>query len=456
MSLSHKSMADSQAEKNSQPVTAPCRQSYEYVLSVLNESHNRRIKPGLSRIRTLLTAVGNPHHDFPAIHIAGTNGKGSVAAMLSAMLAAGGLKTGLYTSPHLEDYRERICLNSKPIPCDQLMALFEALSAPVDDMPYDDRPTPYELSTAIAFAWFSRQKVDVAVVETGMGGRWDATNALENVLVSVITNVSYDHCHYLGSDLTSIAAEKAGIIKKGAPVLTGASEPAYTIITSAAKAAGSRVYACGREITWECVSADDGAVFMNISLGGNLIPGLPKSLRGHHQEMNMALAAAAANLLPARYRPDTTTMRTGLSMVEWPGRLEIFTGTPSFLLDGAHNPDGMKALCNYLDTLTGRYPHLAAVIGILADKDASAMLARLSQSVSNPYFVSPASDRALSAEKMAALWPRSGEATACKDLPEAIRLATSTVGDNGLICIAGSLYLIGQARTLLKGGKRCL
>ncbi|MGI6384723.1 MAG: bifunctional folylpolyglutamate synthase/dihydrofolate synthase [bacterium] len=455
MILSHKHVADSQSENNSQPVTGPCRQSYGDIISVLNESHNRRIKPGLSRITALLTAMGNPHHNFPAIHIAGTNGKGSVAAMLSAILAAGGLKTGLYTSPHLEDYRERIRLNGKPIPCDQLRALFESLPVPADDMPYNDKPTPYELSTAIAFAWFSRQKADIAVVETGMGGRWDATNALENVLISIITSVSYDHCHYLGSDLISIAAEKAGIIKKGVPVLTGASEPAYTAIASAAKAAGSRIYACGREILWECVSDDTDAVFMNIFLDGKLIPGLPKSLQGRHQEMNLALASAAANLLPARYRPDTTTMRAGLSMVEWPGRLEIFSGTPSFLLDGAHNPDGMEALCNYLDTITGRYSHLATVIGILADKDASAMLGRLSQSVSNPYFVSPASDRALSAKEMAAMWPRSGEATACKDLPEAIRLATATVGDNGLICIAGSLYLVGEARTLLRGGKRC-
>jgi len=432
--------------------------SYEDVLSVLNESHNRRIKPGLSRITSLLSAMGNPHCDFPAIHIAGTNGKGSVAALLSAMLTAGGLKTGLYTSPHLQDYRERMRLNGKLITRRQLVELFESLPAQTEDDIPDNIPTPYELGTALALTWFSRQAVDIAVVETGMGGKWDATNVLENVVVSVITNISYDHCDYLGSDLVSIASEKAGIIKRETPVLTGASGPAYEVISSAAAAAGSRIYACGREITWEHASGDTAGAaqqLMDVGFEDRLIKNLPQRLPGCHQEMNLALAVSAACLLPDRLRPDEETMRKGLSKADWPGRLELFPGTPSFLLDGAHNPDGMEALCRYLDTLSIRYPRLVAVTGILADKDAAAMIGRLSQSVSTSNFISPASDRARVANDMAAMWPRSGEAKACGDLPEAMRLAAADAGKDGLVCVAGSLYLAGEARTLLGGGERC-
>ncbi|MDD3928106.1 MAG: bifunctional folylpolyglutamate synthase/dihydrofolate synthase [bacterium] len=442
---------------NQQPTTVPCGSSYEHVLSVLNESHNRRIKPGLLRITSLLSAMGNPHRDFPAIHIAGTNGKGSVAAVLSAMLTSGGLKTGLYTSPHLQDYRERMRLNGNPITRRELVGIFKSLPAQAEGEISDNIPTPYELGTALAFTWFSRLGVDIAVVETGMGGRWDATNVLENVVVSIITNISYDHCDYLGNDLASIASEKAGIIKNGTPVLTGASGPAYEVISSAAAAAGSPIYACGREITWEHGSGDTAgaAQLTDVGFEDRLIKNLPQRLPGCHQEMNLALAVSAACLLPDRFRPDEETMRKGLSSADWPGRLELFPGTPSFLLDGAHNPDGMEALCTYLDTLSNRYPRLVAVTGILADKDATTMIGRLSQSVSASYFISPASDRSLTASDMADMWPRSGEAEACKDLPEAMRLAAADAGKDGLVCVAGSLYLAGEARTLLGGGERC-
>ena len=303
------------------------------------------IRLGLDRVREALQLLKNPQTHYPAVHVAGTNGKGSTCAFAAACLRAQGYRVGLYTSPHLNRVNERIQINGEPIRDGALAEGIERLRAA---LPTSLDLTYFEFGTLLALHHFAEERVDVAVLETGMGGRLDATTAAR-AEVTAITPVSFDHQEYLGFTLAAIAAEKAGIIRPNVPVVVGPQEPeALEVIEKAAQAAGARVYRIGRDFDFEPEPAGK-YTYRGMR---TRVPGLYPGLRGPHQVQNAAVALACLELLEDRgLKISRENARAGLAGTEWPGRLEEFAGSPRVVLDGAHNPQGVETLVKALDAL---------------------------------------------------------------------------------------------------------
>ncbi len=401
------------------------------------------IMPGLERITALLAALGNPHQELKAITIAGTNGKGSTAAFLSSMLSAAGYKVGLFTSPHLISFTERIRIGNDEISEDEVVDLVaRALSvAP-------PQTTFFELVTSLALQHFSGEKVDVAVLETGMGGRLDATNVV-NPLISIITPVSLDHCEYLGSTLSAISREKAGIIRPGMPVISGYQEPtAMAVLESKAGAGCSPFYAAGREFT----AAWRGEVLDYWGLH-NSVTGLVPGLKGRHQAENAACALCAAELLADHGLPSSpAAIREGIAGAFWPGRMELFPGTPPIMLDGAHNPAGSQALASSLADIPHR--RLLLVVGVMRDKDAVAILEPLIPLASEVFAVSPDIERAMSADELAGLVRGLGvQCVSAGTVAGGLRRSVEASGADDLVLVCGSLFTVGEARAGLLSRK---
>ena len=403
------------------------------------------IKLGLDTIQALLEGMGNPHRQFRTIHIAGTNGKGSVASMLATILWSAGYRVGKYTSPHLERFNERICIDDLPIDDRAVVSAFSKARA-VEGL--EREPTFFEFTTAMALYEFGRRNVDWAVVETGMGGRLDATNVVDPKL-TIITNISLEHRQYLGNTIEAIAGEKAGIIKPGVAVITGVTQKsARSTIERAAAARKSPVYLKGRDFRSRRQSSGHFAYYgMH-----NTWRGLELSLSGSHQVDNAALVLAACETL--RGDPGMTipsgTIRHGLKNTCWPGRLEVVATRPRIVLDGAHNLVAARVLTRYLKT---RYQGRAItlVVGILDDKPWDAILKVLIGTCQRVIVTQPQIDRALPVRSLAA-----AAATYCPQIdvvPEvgqAVAHALKTSAPQDVICIAGSLYVVGEAKTRLR------
>lgn len=379
----------------------------------------------LGRTRALLDLAGAPDRRLRIALVAGTKGKGSTCAMLASILGAAGIKSGLYTKPHLQSYRERMRVDGQAIdPADFSDAVERAkhvVQALAERHPHAGEPTTFEVTTALAVDWFARAGCDMAVVEVGLGGRLDATNALEP-FVSVITSISYDHTAILGSTLEHIAREKAGILRPGAPGLIAQQRPA---------AAASLKRAC-REIGSCC----------------QVVPPLQceVTLRGEHQRQNAALAIAAARAMaPA----DDAAVERGLQRLRWPGRFEVLDGTPRVVLDGAHNGASAEALAATLRSLP--FDGLALVIGINRDKDARAVLRPLLELAESVVATQTADNvRALPAPELARLCRQLGhQAQVETNVASAIAAARAAAGHGGVVCVTGSLMLVGQARATL-------
>jgi dihydrofolate synthase/folylpolyglutamate synthase len=386
----------------------------------------QKMRPGLSKTRALLAAFGNPQTSFRSVLIAGTNGKGSTAAACSSILRAAGLFTGLYTSPHLIRVTERIRILEEDVSVpllDDVLSLVAAVSSPLGR-----GPTYFEALTAAAFELFRRARVDVAVVEVGIGGRLDATNVLEPE-VSLVTNVSADHLEILGPTLEDVAREKAGVFRRGRPALTTATGAPLGVLRAEAFRIGARL-----------VETPPDARFDDVS-----------PLPGRHQRSNMALAVAGARALAPL---DEETILRGLRATRWPGRLQWIErpGRRPLLLDGAHNPDGAAALGAYLDDegLSGR---VDLVFGGLADKDLAAVFAPLDSRARRIVLTAPDSPRAARPADLAARLGRSEAETA--DGP-GDALARLDVGRDlaAPILVAGSLYLVGDVLRLVQPGLR--
>ena len=368
------------------------------------------IKEGLERIRALTAKLGEPQNFYRTIHVAGTNGKGSVCALLAEMLRASGLKVGLFTSPHLESYCERIRINGTNIPeADFAELIFRVKACGVEC-------THFEALTAAAFLYFKEHAVDVAVIEVGLGGLYDSTNVITPEL-SVITNVALDHTNILG-DLDGIARNKAGIIKPNVPCVTGATGRPLEIIRAVAAANNAPLY----EVT------EPADVEVN--------------LRGEYQRMNAAIAIRAARVL----KLSAAAITTGLACVQWAGRFEVVqTAAGVVVIDGAHNPDGALALRTSLDA---SFPdgRRAWLFGVLGDKDFATMIKLLFRADDLVIVTEPQSERAASTATIcAALNERGIECLAIKDNAEAVKRLMSSGGDVKII--AGSLYLIGAVRS---------
>jgi len=397
------------------------------------------IKLGLDNITHLLEAAGNPHEQFPCVHVAGTNGKGSVIALLDAMLRAAGYRTGRYTSPHLISLHERLLHNAHPIEdleLDEQLAHFLPIA-----MAMDPPPTFFEFITSAAFRWFSQRRVDLALIEVGLGGRFDSTNVIIPEL-SVITNIDLEHTRYLGETLSEIAFEKAGIIKQGIPVVVGETrpEPRDVILARAAYLA-SPVSLRGRDFE----SALHGGPFTHhIDYSGPrlIIERAPLGLPGTYQADNAAVAVAAAEALGERFpRLDRDAVARGLAEARWPCRLERVLDSPPVIIDVAHNEAGARQLAAQLQACI-------LVMGVSADKDASRMIdavAPIARDLILTQFTGP---RALPVEQLCAAAGSHPHRRADR-LADAIDLGIGQASSSAPLLITGSVFTAGEARALL-------
>jgi dihydrofolate synthase / folylpolyglutamate synthase len=397
------------------------------------------MKPGLERVYALLLALDNPQDKIKTIHVAGTNGKGSAATFLSSIITCAGYKVGLFTSPHLIRFTERMRIGGLEIGEDDVARLATQVMAAAPPA-----TTFFEMVTALAWLYFAEQRVDVAIMEAGMGGRLDATNAASGIL-SVIMPVSLDHCEYLGTTVADIAFEKAGVIKQGRPVVTSVqSDQAMAVIAGECKKLSSPLCCSGEhfKVYWETGRlCYDG---LQISLAG-LKPGIA----GRYQANNAATALAAAELLEGEgFHLPETALREGIESAFWPGRMEIAGKSPLILLDGAHNPAGGAALAESLRD----FPHdrLILVAGVMADKDAEGIFTPLFPLTNRVYAVSPALERALPSGCLAGIFRARG--ITCEDagnVAEGFAKARKDAGPRDLILVCGSLFIVGEARAIL-------
>lgn len=410
---------------------------------------NRRSLPTLERMRRLMELLGEPQRSYPAIHLTGTNGKGSTAAMCTSLLLAAGLRVGTYTSPNLSRVNERLALCGEPVDDHTLLTLLEHLAAVEPLM--EDRPTRFELLTAAALRWFSDEAVDVAVVEVGLGGSWDSTNVVDGD-VAVLTNVSFDHTEVLGPTLEGIARDKAGIIKPGSTVVVGETAPELVAIMAERASAVGAAALWRREREFHCV-ADRLAVggrLVDLRTPGGDYPDVMLPLNGPHQALNAACALAAVEAFLGS-PPDPQVVAAGFGSVAVPGRLEVVGRHPLCLVDGAHNVAGTLALGRALTEGFGVPGRSVAVVGMLGGRDPLAMLEPLAAAgVGTVVACAPDSPRAIEAEVVAEAARSLGlEVAVAAGAPAAVDLALPLAGEDGLVLVTGSLYVVAEARRYL-------
>lgn len=402
------------------------------------------IKLGLSTIKEILKGLGNPQNNFSCIHVAGTNGKGSIASALASILNASGYKTGLYTSPHLVRFNERITINNQPISNANVIEAYKAVKQVHRGC---REPTFFEFTTAMAFYEFDRQKVNWAVIETGMGGRLDATNIIKPAL-SIITNISVEHREYLGNTIAQIAREKGGIIKKCTPVIIGIKQKnAIAVVKEIASEKSAPVFRLGDDFK---VKRNQSGNFTYFGIE-NTWRNLQTGLLGNYQVDNAALVIAACEVINNKKASiPVKSIREGLANNNWPGRLEIVSTNPLVILDGSHNLIAARNLSRYLsDNLSDR--NITLVIGILDDKPYSAMLKSLLPVCSRAIITSPKIYRALLPEKLLAVAENLiSDVTIIPDVGKAVNYAVKTASPDDAVCIAGSLYVVGEAKEALE------
>lgn len=407
------------------------------------------IVPGLERTRWLLDRLGNPQLGLAGVLIAGTNGKGSVAALIDSMARAAGRRTALLAKPHLVRWGERIVLDGEPLPEGRFGALAEEVLAAADQALPGEHPTQFEILTAMGFLAAARHRAETLICEVGMGGRLDSTN-IADLGGCVITNIALDHREWLGDSVEAIAVEKAGIIKSGDWVVTGATEPARSVIAERAGSVGARlcVLEAGRD--WQGSRRGRAGVEVEIELdaAGGSLTGRPVTVRspllGLVQVENLAVAATAATLLgiPA------ASIVAGAASVRWPGRLQWIDGTPPLLLDGAHNPAALAALSTEVTALAGGR-RVVALFGAMADKQLDEMLPRVAQMSDEVVLTSVGGGRAASAALLAEML---GGGTAVEPVAEALAEARRRAGGSGLVLVCGSLALVGAVLAELEPG----
>lgn len=425
--------------------------NYVESLSYLENLGKFGIQLGMERIEGLLRELGNPEQKIKTVHVTGTNGKGSVTSMITNILLAANLKVGKFTSPHLVRYNERICLDGEEISDEAFATTITAVKAAADSIVKKgvcDQPTQFEILTAAAFLYFCLEKVDYAVIEVGMGGLWDSTNVITPV-VSVITNVSLDHTDRCGDSVERIAMQKAGIIKEKVPLVTAAEgDNALGPIVTMAMFKEAPVYLYGKAFYGtEVESSMDGQKF-TLHAGDFYASDYEIKLPGEHQIKNTSVAIVAAKLVSKQDdRINELALHLGVANTVWPGRLERISQNPDLILDGAHNPDGAKALRSALDKYyPGHKVHF--VFGMMGDKDMSGVIKTLIHKDDVVYTVrADGGPRAAEAEALAELV--GDNAVPMDSLAEAYHKAVNEAGKDGIICVCGSLYLVGEFKKVL-------
>lgn len=431
---------------------------YQQSLAYLDELNTFGIRLGLSRMEELCARLGNPERAYQTIHVAGTNGKGSVTQMLDAVYRAAGIRCGRYLSPHLVAYTERVSAGGEDISEERFAALLTRVRRAADAMVADghEHPTQFEALTALAFLYFAEEKVEVAIIETGLGGLLDSTNVIDPVL-TIITNVAMDHADRCGGTLAGIAAHKAGIIKEGVPLITAASGEPLEIILARAEEMNADVFVYGEDFSGEMIFPAGGgqSVAFHSVVCREPAP-FDLALAGTYQAENAALVIMAAQLLEREdARVTEAAVRTALRTVRHPARFELLSwAAGTAVVDGAHNPAGMAALRAGLDAY---FPEERRVflLGILRDKDIDTMLSLLLRPGDAVVTARPNSDRAAGADVVAAVAAAMGlETVACGDVQTALVEAERRARDGRLLVVCGSLYLVGSVRRLLRASGR--
>jgi dihydrofolate synthase/folylpolyglutamate synthase len=432
------------ANRNQQ-ITMQNKSTYKTTLDEMFALQRFGIKLGLTTIRNILKNLGNPQNQYACIHIAGTNGKGSIASGLSAILQAAGFRTGLYTSPHLIDFNERITVNNRQISDKRVVEAYHKVKSVHRGK---REPTFFEFTTAMALYEFAAQKVDWAIIETGMGGRLDATNMVKPA-VSIVSNISLEHRMYLGNTIAEIAGEKGGIIKYRTPVVTGARQrDAVSVLESLAEKKNAPIYRFGKDFR---VRRSNDSTFNYYGLD-HTWQNLKTNLVGPHQVDNASLVLATCETLIGKKKLAITenNIRKGLNNINWPGRLEFVSQSPRILLDGAHNLAAARNLARFLrDSMP--QASITLVAGILDDKPYKAMLQPLMKLCKRVIVTRPLIDRALEPDVLYDVAKQVVKnVRQFPSVEEAVKHAVKTVKPDEVICIAGSLYVVGEAKQALE------
>ncbi len=423
--------------------------NYEQALNYIHGTYKFGSKLGLNNIKRLLDLMGNPHQKLKYVHVAGTNGKGSTSSFISSILAESGYRTGLYISPYIERFTERIRINGDEIAEDDLTRITGFVKEKVDIMLAngENHPTEFEIITAIAFQYYYEKKCDIVVLEVGLGGRLDSTNVIDVPEVAVITTINYDHTDRLGNTLTQIAFEKAGIIKNKGDVVIYPQEPeVMEVFRKVCAERGARLHVTDMS-SLELVDYD---INRQIFYFGRY-KGLTISLLGEHQVKNAAVAVKASEILASKgYGITEASIRKGLESTRWPGRFEVLLKKPYFVIDGAHNPEGSKALA---DSLRRYFPgkKVSFIFGVLKDKNYSSMIEAVLPLARRFITVQPQSIRAFTSYQLAEyLKSYCNDVIASDTIKEAVHTALDLSDPDDVVCAFGSLYYIGEVRKLVR------
>ncbi len=427
--------------------------SYQETIEYLYALQKHGIKLALANSNSLMEFMDNPHEKFRAVHVAGTNGKGSTSVYIAGMLMSAGYRVGLYTSPHLVSFTERIRINGTPIAETRVVDLAKRVRAacrlPRVEGLCEMNPTFFEVTTAMAFTYFAEEGVDIAVVEVGMGGRLDSTNVIRP-LVSVITNIDLEHTEFLGGTLEQIAREKAGIVKHGVPLVTGVvQQEAINVIESAAALQQARILRLGKDFFAEYAGKGFEQIFHYHGVHVHFSD-LHLQMLGRYQIDNACLALAAVECLrDAGIVVDENAVRHGLEQARWGGRMERVMQHPDIFLDGAHNPASAKKLATLIRDMMPVYHRLILIIGILGDKDYRGIISELVPLADRVVVTRPQYSRALSVKVLAAEISRlHAQVFMAETVTQALSHARDIASAEDLILVTGSLYVVGDARAL--------
>ncbi len=421
--------------------------TYDEALAYIHGTNKFGKKSGLHNIRMLLALMGDPQKKLHFVHIAGTNGKGSTSAFIGSILSEAGYRTGIYTSPYIQRFTERIRIGSEEIPKEELVDITSFVKSSVDRMlaAGENHPTEFEIITAIAFEYFCRMKCDIVVLETGLGGRFDSTNIIEVPDLAVIMTISLDHTERLGKTLTEIAFEKAGIIKPGGDVLVySQSSEAEQVFERVCEQRGARLHKIDFSSIVLHEFGIDGQVFSYSTFSRLRI-----GLLGKHQTHNAAVAVDAALKLGEKgFIVTDWDIKRGLESTRWPGRLEVLSKKPVLIIDGAHNPEAAAVLKKTLDEY---FPHkqLTFIMGVAADKDYRTMMTTVLPGCKKLIAVTTLTNRALPALELAEYASRYCNDVSISDTIEgAIRTSMDEASQDDVICAFGSLYYMGAIRNM--------
>ncbi|MEL5865530.1 bifunctional folylpolyglutamate synthase/dihydrofolate synthase [Clostridium cochlearium] len=425
-------------------------EAIEYIQNTSKYGNNT----GTKRVEKILDILGNPHKDLKCIHIAGTNGKGSITSMITSILIESGYRVGMYTSPYIEDFEERIQINRENISKDDLAYYTTIVSEAIEKVVSMGwgYPTEFETITCIMFLYYSKKQIDYAVIEVGLGGKSDSTNVIKP-LVSIITSISYDHVSILGNTIEEIASEKAGIIKENVPViLYPQQQGAYKVIEKTCKEKGSKLIQIDENLIYHIPNEDFNKSYQVLQIKTNKDEyKVQLSLLGSHQRMNCAVAIyTIEELMDRGIKITKEDILRGLSNVKWPGRLEMLKSNPLVVLDGAHNLDGITKLKESVEHYF-RYKKLVLIIGILSDKDVEKMIEIITPMADKIIAVTPNSYRGKTAQELIKIIEKHNKnCEALDEYKEAYIKALDYCDNEDMILICGSLYMIGDMRKIIR------